>query len=157
MEIVPWKPFGEVSSLRKEMDNLWSHFLGETSFPGSVSQEWMPTVDVSETEDQLLIKAELPGLDAKDVSVSLSGDMLTIKGKKEHEEEKKDEYFHRSERYYGSFQRTFRLPAKVKPEEVDATFKKGVLQIALRKTEESKKRKLRSKLNERQTTFPHSV
>ena len=146
MEIVPWRPFGEVSSLRKEMDNLWNHFLGETSFPGSVSREWMPSVDVSETEDKLLIKAELPGLDAKDVSVSLSGNLLTIKGKKKHEEEKKDEHFHSSERYYGSFQRSFRLPANIKTDKVDATFKKGVLQVALRKTEDSKKKEIEIKV-----------
>lgn len=146
MEIVPWKPFGEMSSLRKEMDNVWDHFLGKTSFPESFSKEWMPSVDVSETEDQLLIKAELPGLEAKDVNVSISGDLLTIKGEKKQEEEKKDEHFYSSERYYGSFQRSFRLPENIKTDKVDATFKKGILQIALRKTEKSKKKEIEIKV-----------
>lgn len=146
MEIIPWKPFGEVSSLRKEMDNLLNNFLGETSFPRSFSQEWNPSVDVSETDDQLLIKAELPGLDAKDVNVSISGDILTVKGEKKKEEEKKDEHFHSTERFYGSFQRSFRLPANIKTDEVDATFKKGVLQLVLRKTEDSRKKEIEIKV-----------
>lgn len=146
MEIIPWKPFSEVSSLRKEMDNLWNNFLGETSFPRSFTKEWLPSVDISETDDQLRIKAELPGLDAKDVSVSISGDLLTIKGEKKKEEETKDEHFHSSERYYGSFQRSFRLPANIKTDEVDATFKKGILQLTLRKTEESRKKEIEIKV-----------
>ena len=146
MDIIPWKPFGEVSSLRREMDNLWNNFLGDTSFPSSISRDWMPSVDVSETDDQLQIKAELPGVDAKDVKVSISGDLLTIKGEKKKEEEKKDEHFHSSERFYGSFQRSFRLPANIKTDEVDATYKKGILQLVLRKTEESKKKEIEIKV-----------
>ncbi|MCP3888915.1 MAG: Hsp20/alpha crystallin family protein [Desulfobulbaceae bacterium] len=146
MDLVSRRPFGEVSSLRKEMDKLWNHFLGETPFPGFVSQEWLPSVDVSETKDKLLIKAELPGLDAKDVSVNISGDLLTIKGEKKQEEEKKDEQYYRSERFYGSFQRSIRLPVNIKTNDVDATFKKGVLQIALPKTEEARKKEIKIKV-----------
>lgn len=76
MEIVPWDPFGELSFLRKGRDRLWNQLLGETTFPGSFSREWMPSVDISETDDQLLIKAELPGLDAEDINVNLSGDLF---------------------------------------------------------------------------------
>lgn len=146
MEIVPWRPFGEVSSLRKEMDNLWSNFLGETSLPRSFPQEWLPSVDVTETADKLLIRAELPGLDAKDVSVTISGDLLTIKGEKKQEEEKKEEHYHSSERFYGSFKRSFRLPANINTDAVDATFEKGVLQVALRKTEEARKKEIEIKV-----------
>jgi len=146
MEIIPWKPFGEVSSLRKEMDNLWNSFLGETAFPRSFSNDWLPSVDVSETDDQLVIKAELPGLDAKDVNVSISGDLLTVKGEKKKEEERKDEHFHSSERFYGSFQRSFRLPSNIKTDEVDATFNKGILELTLRKTAESKKKEIEIKV-----------
>ena len=146
MDIMPWRPFGEVSSLRKEMDNLWNNFLGETTFPRSLSREWLPSVDVSETDDKLQIKAELPGVDAKDVKVSISGDILTIKGEKKKEEEKKDEHYHSSERFYGSFERSFRLPANIKTDEVDATYKKGVLQLVLQKTEDSKKKEIEIKV-----------
>ena len=146
MDLVPWRPSGELTSLRREMDKLWNRFLGETSFPGFVSQEWLPTVDISETKDTLLIKAELPGMDAKDVSVTVSGDILTIKGEKKREEEKKDEHYYCSERYCGSFQRSFKLPVNVKTDKVEAEFKKGVLKVTLPKTEEAKKKEVEVKV-----------
>ena len=62
MELVPWKPFGQLSTLRGEMDNLWNQFFNRAPFPGYVTQEWLPTVDVSETKDKLIVKAELPGV-----------------------------------------------------------------------------------------------
>jgi HSP20 family protein len=89
MELVPWRPFGELTPFRKEMDRLWKRFFGEPPFPGFVSEEWLPSVDISEAKDKLLIKAELPGLEAKDINLSISGDILTIKGEKEKEKERK--------------------------------------------------------------------
>jgi HSP20 family protein len=88
------------------MDRLWDRFVGETSLGRRITGEWWPTVDVSETKDNFVIKAELPGIDEKDVSVAISGDVLTIKGEKKKEEEEKDEHHYRAERYYGSFQRS---------------------------------------------------
>ena len=146
MELVPWRPQRELTSLRREMDNLWSRFFVEPSLPGFISQEWLPSVDISETKDMLLIKAELPGMDAKDVGVTVSGDTLTIKGEKKREEEKKDEHYYCSERYSGSFQRSFRLPVNVNTAKVDATFEKGVLQVTLPKTEEAKKKEIEIKV-----------
>ena len=95
MEIVPWRPFGgELSSFRKEMDSLWKRFFGEPPLARPLAEEWTPTVDISETKDKLLIKEELPGQEAKDVNVSISGDLLIIKGEREKEEEEKDEHYH---------------------------------------------------------------
>lgn len=71
MESVPWRPFGELSSVRREMDRLWNRFLGETPLARTLTEEWLPSMDISETEDKLLIKAELPGLEAKHASVSI--------------------------------------------------------------------------------------
>jgi HSP20 family protein len=146
MELVPWKPFGEVSSFRKEMDRLWDRFFGETPFGRTFTEEWLPSVDVSETKDKLLIKAELPGLEAKDVNVSVSGDVLTIKGEKKKEEEEKDEHYYHCERYCGSFQRSFRLPVNVQTDKVEATFDKGVLNITLPKTKEATKKEIKVKV-----------
>jgi len=149
MEIVPWRPFGgELSSFRTEMDKLWKQFFGESPVVRTVAEEWSPTVDISETKDKLLIKAELPGLEAKDVNVSISGDLLTIKGEKksEEEEEEEDEHYHCIERCYGSFQRSFRLPVNVQSDKVEATFDKGVLKIALHKVEEAKKKEIEIKV-----------
>lgn len=88
MDLVPWRPFSEeLSSLRREMDNLWNRFFGETPLARRLTEEWWPSVDLSETKDSFIIKAELPGLDAKDVEVSISGNVLTLKGEKKKEEE----------------------------------------------------------------------
>jgi HSP20 family protein len=146
MEIVPWKPFGELSSFRSEMDRLWNRFFGETPLGRTFTEEWLPSVDVSEAKDKVFVKAELPGLEAKDVDVSISGDVLTIKGEKKKQDEEKDEDHYCCERYYGSFQRAFRLPAGVKGDKVEATFDKGVLKIVLPKTEEAKKKAMEIKV-----------
>ena len=119
MDLVPWKPSGELTSLRREMDNLWNSFFGGTSLPRFVSEEWLPAVDISETNDKLLVRAELPGMDVKDVKVTISGDILTIKGEKKQVEERKDEHCYCSESYSGSFQRTIRLPAGIKADKID--------------------------------------
>lgn len=147
MEIIPWRPMGrELSSLHQEMDRLWDRFMGETPLVRRITGEWWPTVDVSETKDNFLIKAELPGMDASDVNVSVSGNVLTIKGEKRKEEEEKDEHHYRAERYYGSFQRSFQLPASMQAEKVEATFDKGVLRVILPKVEEAKKKEVTIKV-----------
>ena len=128
------------------MDRVWNRFLGETPVARTFTEEWLPSVDISETEDKLLIKAELPGLEAKDVKVSVSGDILTIKGEKKKEEEEKDEHHYCVERYYGSFQRSFQLPTSVKEDKVEATFDKGVLKVTLPKVEEAKKKEIEVKI-----------
>jgi HSP20 family protein len=146
MDLVPWRPFGgELSSLRREMDRMWDRFFGEAPLGRRIGEEWWPSVDVSETKDNLVVKAELPGLEAKDVDVSISGDVLTIKGEKKKEEEEKDEHHHYVERCYGSFQRSFRLPTNVKSDKIDASFEKGVLKVTLPKVEEAKKKKIEVK------------
>lgn len=146
MEIVPWRPFREISTLRREMDNLFNRFFGETRFPRLVSEGWQPSVDISETKDKILIKAELPGMDAKDVNVTISGEMLTIQGEKKKEVEEKDEHYYCSERYFGAYERTFQLPTGVQADKVEATFDKGVLLITLPKVEEAKKKKIEIKV-----------
>ncbi|NVM21549.1 MAG: Hsp20/alpha crystallin family protein [Desulfobacterales bacterium] len=145
MEIVPWRPLGEFGRLRREMDDLWSRFFGETRLPRIFAQEWAPSADISETKDNVVVKAELPGLEAKDINVSISGDILTMRGEKKKEEEKKDEHFYCCERYAGSFQRSFQLPIGVKSDKIDATFKNGVLTITLPKAEEAKKKQIEIK------------
>lgn len=146
MELSPWKPFGELSPFRKEMDRLWNRFLGETPFARTFNEMWSPSVDISETKDDFVVKAELPGLEAKDVNVSISGNVLTIKGEKKAEEEEKDEHYHRVERYSGSFQRAFQLPSGVKADKVEANFDKGVLKVTLPKVEEAKKKEIEVKV-----------
>ena len=147
MELIPWKPFGrELSTFRREMDDLFGRFFGGFPLTSRMAEEWAPSVDVSETKDSFVVKAELPGLEANDVNVSISEDMLTIKGEKKKEEEEKDEHHHYVERYYGSFQRTFQLPSSVKAEKIDASFDKGVLKITLPKKPEARKKEIEVKV-----------
>ena len=146
MELMPWRPFGELSSIRREMDRLWNRALGETPFARTLAEGWAPRIDLSETKDSFVVKAELPGLDAKDVNLTISGNVLTIKGEKKKEEEKKDEHQHYVERYHGSFQRSFQLPLNVKSDKIGATFDKGVLKVTLPKTEEAKKKEIEIKV-----------
>ena len=119
--------------LCREMEHSSSRSFGDTSSPRLVLGEWVPWVDILETKDKLLIKAELPGLEAKDIKVSISGDILTIKGEKEKEEEERDEHYHYCERYCGFFHRSFRLPVAVQSDKVEESFKNGVLKITLPK------------------------
>jgi HSP20 family protein len=146
MELIPYRLFGELSPFRKEMDRLWNRFSGETPFARTFNEMWSPSIDISETKDDFVVKAELPGLEAKDVNVSISGDILTIKGEKKAEEEEKDEHYHCVERYSGSFQRVFQLPSGVKADKIEANFDKGVLKVTLPKVEEAKKKEIEVKV-----------
>lgn len=98
----------------------------------------MPLVDISETKESLLVKAELPGLEANDLDVCIAGDLLTIKGEKKKEEKETREHYRWVERYSGSFQRSIFLPVRVEGDKIEATFDKGVLTITVPKTAEAK-------------------
>jgi len=135
-DLVKWEPFREVSRLRREMDRLWEDFFG----PGPRglrpwTEEWTPAVDVSETAEQVTVKTELPGIDPKEIDISLVGDLLTIKGEKKSEREEKKENYHLVERSYGSFSRSVRLPAAVDNDKIEAKYDKGVLTISCPKKE----------------------
>jgi HSP20 family protein len=122
------------------MDRLLERFFGEPVGVERAIGRWTPHTDVTESKDSVNITAELPGLEAKDVEVSLVGDVLTLKGAKKEEKEEKDEHRHVVERTYGAFSRTVRLPAPVAADKIKATFKNGVLTVTLPKTEAAKPR-----------------
>jgi HSP20 family protein len=140
MALVPWRPFEDFGTLRREMDRVLERFFGEPSGAERPVGMWTPRTNVTEAKDSLTITAELPGLEAKDVDVAISGDMLTIKGEKKQEKEEKDEHHHVVERTYGAFSRMVRLPAPVAADKIKATFKNGVLTVNLPKTEEAKQK-----------------
>jgi len=136
-------------SFRSEMDRLFDRFSSGFGFPSlrrmfEVEPAWRPAssfsfaaIDMSEDEKVYKISAELPGIDAKDIDVSISGDMLVLKGEKRQEKEETDRDYHFSERSYGSFQRSFELPSSVDRNKIAADFSKGVLTITLPKTAEA--------------------
>ena len=132
-------PWTGLTSLRKEMDHLFDRFFEPRwdELP-AVAAEWAPSLDVSETKDAVVVKAEVPGMDPKEIEISLQEQLLTIKGEKKHEKEEKGEHYHRMERSYGAFARSIRLPVPVDGSKVNATFKNGLLTITLPKTPAAK-------------------
>lgn len=111
------------------------------------TDEWSPTVDISETKDEVIVKAEVPGMTKEDISVFLQDNVLTLRGEKKQEKEEKDKTFHRVERSYGSFVRSFTLPTLVQADKVKAAYKVGVLQITLPKAEEVKPKEILISVN----------
>lgn len=151
-ELTVWKPFRELvpfdfEQMRREMDRLWDSFFerGIRRRAEGVG-EWYPSLDVAETKNDLVIKAELPGMDPKDIDISLSDGILTIKGEKKQEREEKEEDYHLIERSYGSFTRSVQLPKGVQSDKINASYKNGVLRVTLPKTEEAKKKEIKIKV-----------
>jgi HSP20 family protein len=144
-EVTPWRPF-EFEKMRREMDRLWDSFFESKPTRRVGEGEWAPSLDISETKGDLVVKAELPGIDPKEIDISLNEGILTIKGEKMQEKEEKEEGYHLVERSYGSFTRSIRLPREIQSEKINASYKNGVLKITLPKTEEAKKKEVKIKV-----------
>ncbi|MEK7387092.1 MAG: Hsp20/alpha crystallin family protein [candidate division NC10 bacterium] len=127
-----------METLRQEMERVFDRFFEPRWEEFEAVGAWAPKLDFSETKDAFVVKAEVPGVEQKDISVSIQDQMLTIKGEKHKEKEEKDEKYHRVERSWGAFARTIALPAGVDTGKVDATFKDGVLSVKLPKTPAAK-------------------
>ena len=152
MSLIPWRgkqhdpAVGEpspIGALRSEIDRLFDSFvrepLGNVEWPFSGEGKWAPAIDVAESENEVTVRAEVPGIDPDDLSVTLTGNQLVLSGEKKEEKEDKGKNFYRMERAYGSFQRSVPLPVEVEADKVEAKFKKGVLTITLPKTAEAQK------------------
>jgi len=140
-EVAGWGPFDQLTNLREEINRLFDMPFGdavhESEFFG-----WAPKVDVYEDKDNLLVKAELPGMRKEDIEISLHQGSLIISGERKVESEDKDGDSSRSERFFGRFQRALELPKPVDPNQVTATYRDGILTVKLAKTEESKPRQI---------------
>ena len=134
-EVVKGEPFREVSRLRREMDRFWEDFFGPGPLSRRGGEEWSPAVDVAETPAKVTVKVEVPGIEPKNLDISLVGDLLTIKGEKKSEREETKESYHLVERSHGSFSRALRLPAAVDANKIEAQYEKGVLTITCPKKE----------------------
>jgi HSP20 family protein len=138
--------------LERFMDDMWrrpfpSLFGRDRWLPIRPLSIRMPSLDVYEEKDAVVVKAELPGMKKEEVEVNLAGENLTIKGEKKEDKEVKEDDYYRRERSYGSFLRTVALPCEVKSEDIKASFKDGVLEIRLPKTEEAKKKSIAVKID----------
>lgn len=146
MQITKWEPFKDMFSLRRQIDRVFDDTFFDAFDGGSeLATGWAPSVDIHETADELVVKADLPGVEQKDVQVEMHGNMLTVKGEKKEENEVKDAGFLRRERRYGSFQRSFTVGIPVKQDEIKAKYKNGTLEIHLPKAEKVKARQIHVK------------
>ena len=136
-----WKPVNDRDRLQRDADYFLRHFRGEPLFAGSLAAQWLPLLDISETDAEVTVEAELPGLATHDVDVHVQGDILTIEGRKKAQEEQQANYFTR-ERYTGFFQRQVQLPSDVKGEDAKAVIKNGILVVRLPKVEKSRSRRV---------------
>lgn len=140
MAIVRWEPFRDVVSAQDQFNRLFnetfSRFLGENE--PTAKAAWAPAVDIYEKENSVVLKAELPGVDPKDVDIRIEDGTLYLKGERKFEKETKEENYHRIERSYGSFMRTFQLPRTLNADNVTAEYKDGILTLTLPKREEAK-------------------
>lgn len=139
----PWFSRGPLSNLRHEMEEWFANaFNGEEAWPFG---QLMPSLDMSETDQMVEVRMDLPGVDAKNLDIQISGNMLNVSGERTEEKEEKGKTWHRVERRFGNFTRSVVLPCAVKEEAVDAQYRDGILTIKLPKTEEAKARKIEVK------------
>lgn len=153
MAIIRWDPFRDLVTLREKMNRL---FEDAASYQGEgkdlVASSWTPSVDIYETEDSLVLSAEVPGIEDKDIEIKLEDNTLTIKGKRSFEKETKEENYHRIECSYGSFHRSFSLPNYIDQKNIKAEHEHGVLKVVMPKKKESKPRTVKILKPEKKAT-----
>ena len=135
--VVRFDPFREITSLRDDMNRLFSRTLGDS--PAAASA-WSPALDIFDTPEAIVLKAELPGLDASDIDIEVDDNVLTLTGERRFEDRVEEGRYHRVERAYGRFQRSVTLPQNVKAGEITAGVDRGVLEVRVPKADEAKPR-----------------
>ena len=144
MAVVRWDPFRDLNMLQDRMNRLFDD-AGRTwrSDEPAATTTWSPAVDIFETEGEIVVKAELPGMDRKDIALNLEKNVLTLRGERRFAKETKEDNYHRIERSYGAFSRAFSIPTTVDEEQISADYKDGVLKIVLPKKEQVKPKQIR--------------
>ena len=144
MTIVRWEPFRELNTLQNEMNRLFNTVFDAPSPAngGSALRRWMPAMDLVETDDHFVLRADLPGMSQDDVKIEFEDGTLTVSGERKAEHESKNEGYYRVERAFGAFSRSLTLPQGIDPEAVTANFENGVLEIRVPKPEERKPRRI---------------
>jgi HSP20 family protein len=139
MPLAPWKSLWETRFplFREEMDKVFEGFFSTAGFPSLKEGGWIPAVDIHETKSDIVVTMDIPAINPKDISIAVIEDKLTVKGERKREEEIKEEDYYRTERVYGSFQRIVSLPTVVVGAKAKATYKDGVLRIAIPKSQKA--------------------
>jgi HSP20 family protein len=144
MALARWTPYRDLLSVRDEMNRVMNEVFGRGANDESswFSVAWSPPVDIFETDEALVMKAELPGFSKDDISIELKDNSLVIKGERKHDDEVKEGNYHRTERAYGAFQRSFLLPTTVDQEKVKASYKDGILELRLPKVQAAQPKRI---------------
>lgn len=143
MSITRYDPFRDLRSLQDEVNRLFSTSLGRGFDDEGLSRgAWMPSVDIFENKDSIVLEAELPGMNREDFELTIENNVLTLRGERRFEKKDEADNYHRVERAYGSFTRSFTLPQTVSSENANAEYKNGVLRVTLHKREEVKARRI---------------
>ena len=136
-------PFRDLSDIQSEMNRLFDGFFAMPSQFVGMERVWAPPVDMYETQDDLVVSAELPGMNEKDIHLSITADMLALRGERQWNQEVKQDSYYRGERWVGKFERTLPLPIPVQAEKVTASYRDGVLTVTLPKAEEIKAKEIK--------------
>lgn len=145
--ITRWDPFREMTTLQDRMNRLFNDQFGAMTRDEALTGSFVPPVDVYEDENTIQVRLEVPGIDEKDIDIRMENNVLTVRGERKFEKDEKEENFHRVERRYGSFTRSFTLPSTVNSDDVQADYDKGVLTIRLAKRAEAKPKQIKVNLN----------
>lgn len=143
MKLVKYNPWRDMLDLEERVNRVFRDLAPRRIQEENLIGNWEPAIDVYETDTDFVLKAELPEVEEKDVHVSMEGNILTIRGERRREEEVKEENYHRTERFYGSFCRSFALPDTVDRDKIKATFKGGVMKLSLPKKEAVKPKEIK--------------
>lgn len=142
MTLVRWRPVRSIINLQDEVSRMFESFFERSSHSMEDGGLWSPATDVSETRDNVVVSVELPGMKKDEIKITEQDNILTIQGEKKQEKEEKDSNYHRLERAYGFFSRSFTLPATIKADQIKASYEHGVLQLSLPKAEEAKPKEI---------------
>jgi HSP20 family protein len=153
MALIRWEPVAELNTIQNEMNRLFNTFFDQSAPTGRSggTGRWLPPMDLLETTEHYVLRADLPGLSDDDVNIRLQDNVLTVSGERTAEHEQQQEGYHRLERAFGAFSRSLTLPDGVDPDAVQAHFDRGVLEIRIPKPEQKKPRQVQIKLGDRKT------
>jgi HSP20 family protein len=143
MALIRWEPARELNTIQSEMNRLFNSFFDSpTPSNGASLRRWIPAMDLSESEQEFVLRADLPGLGENDVKIELEDNVLTVSGERKSEHEERKEGYYRVERASGKFSRSLTLPEGVDPEKINASFENGVLEVRIPKPEQRQPHKV---------------
>lgn len=142
MAIIRWNPTREVTRMERDLRRMMRDFEQTSEEPSSMAV-WVPPVDIYETDNEIVVRADVSGIDPKDLDIRIENNVLTMKGERRMQEEVKEDTYHRIESAYGTFMRSFTLPAAVEEDQIKAEYKDGVLKITLPKKEQAKPKQIK--------------